>query len=547
MAPHKMKIRSLEGGTSPQRKKTLLALLKDTLRVRFSKLTEAGDSFVVVCLSDDDVNKLIKSANFEKFREKQFKPVIPPHLRALRSLFLRDVDPEIMEYTEEDIFHEIQRENQWAKVEEVKKFGLLLKVQLADIDMADRALKEGLVMFSRHTNPATIEKEDYVDLTPCWKCYAYDHPVKSCPKPADYKICSECSSKEHIYRECRNEHRQCVNCGQQHRTLASVCQVRRELIRKTREARKAQTQSQTTNNSYANAVRGGTAEAPQGHGNRTNNGTILQLNSGNHMKIITILIHAHLINLARPGSFGRTVSELLAKNGLQDVALPDDVPSAEVFSVRMGEGIPPVETVTTTAAETTTITAGASTDATAGENPGTTAPTSTGEDTESQRGTESQQNQQQQQQQQRAAQQQQRQHLQQQQLHTLVHQQRLDSSHTPAQVETDEEDITESDTSQTSVSVGSEADADDEVEDEEEPAANEETAEEPTTQQSLSEAQGTRKTQHPAVTHTSPAVTRTTSKQNSRQEGRQVTFQQGSSTPYTHEKKHNRQTIKKSK
>lgn len=46
---------------------------------------------------------------------------------------------------------------------------------------------------------------------------------------------------------------------------------------------------------------------------------------------MVIIIHAHLANIANPGTFDKTVKTLLQQNNLLEVNLPDDASSAETF------------------------------------------------------------------------------------------------------------------------------------------------------------------------------------------------------------------------
>lgn len=64
--------------------------------------------------------------------------------------------------------------------------------------------------------------------------------------------------------------------------------------------------------------------------------TILNLNTVQSFKVMVITIQAHLANMAKPGTFGKTVRELLRLNNLPDVVLPDDAPSFESFSAING-------------------------------------------------------------------------------------------------------------------------------------------------------------------------------------------------------------------
>lgn len=64
--------------------------------------------------------------------------------------------------------------------------------------------------------------------------------------------------------------------------------------------------------------------------------TVLNLNIVGSFQVMVIIIQAHLANMAKPGSFGRTLRELLRLNNLPDVVVPDDAPSCEIFGAING-------------------------------------------------------------------------------------------------------------------------------------------------------------------------------------------------------------------
>lgn len=57
----------------------------------------------------------------------------------------------------------------------------------------------------------------------------------------------------------------------------------------------------------------------------------LQLNPDMSFKAMVIIILAHLANIARPGTFGAIIKQLLKQSNLPEVILPDDAPSADIF------------------------------------------------------------------------------------------------------------------------------------------------------------------------------------------------------------------------
>lgn len=338
MSSKRVRVRSLEGGTSAQRKTTLRGLLFNN-GVKFSRLIEANEAFIAVCLEENDVDAMISVKVKDILEVNKFEVIIPPPLRARKSIVIRRLEPEIVANDERDIKHEIQNFNEWAIIEEVVKLrniNHMLKIRFRDIAMAKKAMNNGLVMYSYHISQSQIEQEEFFPLTPCWTCYKYDHAARVCPNK-DLIVCSECAQSGHRFRDCKNRDTpKCLNCAGSHRTLAAQCPIRKDIIKKKRdESKTRRASSQAT---YAQATRSTTQTTKQAPipKQSTQPATVLNLNSDLSVKILTITINAHLHNIARPGTFGRTVKHLLQLNGLPEVILPDNAPSADIFGVISG-------------------------------------------------------------------------------------------------------------------------------------------------------------------------------------------------------------------
>ena len=55
--------------------------------------------------------------------------------------------------------------------------------------------------------------------------------ANKCSKPPDYKICSKCSSTDHILSNCTSATVKCVNCGGPHVTRSPSCPTRKDLLK----------------------------------------------------------------------------------------------------------------------------------------------------------------------------------------------------------------------------------------------------------------------------------------------------------------------------
>ncbi|KAG7164521.1 hypothetical protein Hamer_G031123, partial [Homarus americanus] len=59
---------------------------------------------------------------------------------------------------------------------------------------------------------------------------------------------------------------------------------------------------------------------------------VLQLGNNLSVKIMTSIIHAHIMNIARPGTFAKAARDMFAADNLPDMEFPNDVPSSEIFN-----------------------------------------------------------------------------------------------------------------------------------------------------------------------------------------------------------------------
>lgn len=83
-------------------------------------------------------------------------------------------------------------------------------------------------------NDFKIKAEEYIPITTWKRCYKVeDHYTKDCKKDKEYKICSECASVEHTWRDCKTDLKKCINGSGNHRTLAYNCPIKKKAKRKT--------------------------------------------------------------------------------------------------------------------------------------------------------------------------------------------------------------------------------------------------------------------------------------------------------------------------
>lgn len=300
-------------------RRELLGILAPSVRV--ARLIPTWDGVAVVTASDKDTDTIFKDEVLKALLEGGFNPLLPPELKAQRTVLCFQLDELICEHTAEGIQEEIERSNGWAKVAEVYKFprSSTVKITFRSSEMSKKATDNGILMFSMSVPPHQIRQEVYIPILSCNRCYAVEtHATSQCPHPNTYKRCSECASSDHTFRDCQAREKKCINCDGPHSARAMRCPVRKEALReKEEEQRRNRTQP---NFSYSQA-----AQAPP-----------TQNVAGHNLTGLMCVLHAHLVNSARPGSFQATLNESLRLNGLPEVRLPPHPPSSDILRAITG-------------------------------------------------------------------------------------------------------------------------------------------------------------------------------------------------------------------
>ncbi|KAF2348058.1 hypothetical protein FHG87_021186 [Trinorchestia longiramus] len=195
------------------------------------RLTDTRTGFYAVTDEANTINKLTSNKAIKALKKLNLKPIIPPDLRARRSVFIRQIDYYIGSKNPKEIKEEIQRIQPWLQLSEVikiKQYTHLLKIVIAETTIAQRILTEGFEMFNTKITARQCEQETYTHILICYKCYEFEsHPTHECRSTV--QVCSECSSPDHIYTQYNNTIKKCINCNGAHRTLAASCPHRREV------------------------------------------------------------------------------------------------------------------------------------------------------------------------------------------------------------------------------------------------------------------------------------------------------------------------------
>ena len=280
-------------------------------KVYVNKIIENKEAFFVI--TDNKVmDTLLREENRQLFAARGLEIQYPPEYEAARTVLLRNVDNVISAMTEQEITSNINKELKIKQVIKTPNSQHMLKIVFNTTEDADKAVRDGLQIKYQRFQGRNIEKEVFIPVVPCYRCYSYEHQKRNCPKSDHYKICSNCAREGHTYGDCNEEIFKCINCGQNYRTLAAKCPIRKDIIRTKIRERRARSQS---------VKRGETARTVTPH-------DIIRTHKlpENYLAVM-----AATINLADkreaevPGIFTYIVDEMLRANNIPDVIFPDTV------------------------------------------------------------------------------------------------------------------------------------------------------------------------------------------------------------------------------
>ena len=300
-----------------------------------TELKEGKGVFYAI-VRQEQIESVINDEVKSTFLNNGFEITTPIEYDSLRSVIINHLDKVITEYSDAEVIESINCSNDWAEVLEIIRItttGRLLKIKFKSTAMAQRAINEGIIILYQKINPKHVEKEVFVRITPCYNCYQYTHKTRECPQERK-TLCSFCATEGHKHNECTNTEPKCINCSGKHRTLASSCKIRRDIIKeKTKEIRarsRSRSQGRVT---YAQRMTGtatsSTTTQSQSHINIESNNETKQLIT----KIITSVAFSHYMEALNPGSFQRNMDEMFKLNGLPQMQFPKNIVTENILEI----------------------------------------------------------------------------------------------------------------------------------------------------------------------------------------------------------------------
>lgn len=323
----RVKIKS-QNPKDPRRRTKILEILSCN-DVYVTRLIPVNDGFVIITSNNNEMDKIFNKETDKQLQENDFWPQIPAELTSNRSVLLFRVDNHIHDNTERSIKEEIQRQNEWVgELTKVSKFekGNIIKVTFNETQKARKAQETGLKLFSMKIPQYDIKQDEYIGILTCMRCYQMeDHSTAQCTQERSYKICSECSSHDHIWRDCEEGRaKKCISCNGPHSTLAMGCPKRKAIVNQKRKEQKEK--GSTT---YSETLKRNTSRQPQVIQNQPVNTTE---NGSERTTIYQAMLHSHFVNVGRPGSYSQTFNNLMVAHNLPTLNIQEDPPSLEIIT-----------------------------------------------------------------------------------------------------------------------------------------------------------------------------------------------------------------------
>lgn len=294
-----------------------------SFNIQCSRAIRVNAEFILLyCNTADDIESMFGLECIAELNKIDCQPQLPPYIHTKRSIVIKRIDPFIYEQESDVIKTEIENQNIGLIINSIFKFpnSKTLKVTFTRVDMVDAAINRGLYMFNLSISHFNIERDNYVHLLVCYRCYQWnDHVAANCKKDISYKVCSICSSEHHTYKECDNNVKKCINCRGDHSTLSFTCPRRKECAEKV--------SNQISPNPVSSLLAPSSNKASTSYRKSVANTPSYDANiNDNILKSTMCVIICSLKKYEEPNEFNNDLASLLESNGLPALTIGNVTP-----------------------------------------------------------------------------------------------------------------------------------------------------------------------------------------------------------------------------
>ncbi len=309
------------GAPSKEKKLKLLEILFSK-EIHITKVFPANDGFALLLLNEEHVDKVFYRDIKEALEKENFTPILPPEQKVKRSVIVTRVDGVIYdEHEPNDIALEMEARNPWmeGEIEQLFMFpnSPTLKITFTQSATAKKCVERGFLAYNISVPPNDIKQETYIPVKCCMHCFQLEgHSTRECQMSKDTKLCSECSKAGHLWYQCKEEEKKCVNCSGSHSTMAMRCPKRKEIIKKKREEEQGKNRL-----SYKEAAK---INLQRGTQPTTGLWNVPAVTKEEMLKIHICVAHARMKDTDLPGSYETELNKILKLNNLPAIKVPKD-------------------------------------------------------------------------------------------------------------------------------------------------------------------------------------------------------------------------------
>ena len=171
-----IKIKDTQPEQSQNRKETLWRALEEK-EIIVNSISDGKDIYSIR-LNDKNLDKLADETLNHGFE------IMKPHdYDSRKTIVVRKIDPYIKKTSSNKLIKSIEERNPGIRVTEIIKLphrNSIIKIKLKEIGMVQFCKDNGLTIRNQHVEAHNIEKEIYITLIPCYRCYDYEHSTDEC-------------------------------------------------------------------------------------------------------------------------------------------------------------------------------------------------------------------------------------------------------------------------------------------------------------------------------------------------------------------------------
>ncbi len=208
--------------------------------------------------------------------------------------------------------------NDWIKIRDIEniyKFpnSPTIKITFYLPLLAQKCTEKGLKAFKISIPGNEIKLETYIPIKCCMRCYTLEqHYTNECQKSREYKLCSECGTEGHLWHQCVETNKRCVNCGGDNSALQMKCPKRKEIL-KTKRAQLKERENMT----YSNITESNLLP-------KMPTFNVPTITKDEMLKIHICVAHAQAKNQETPGCYSNVLNKTLTMNNLPNIIIPTD-------------------------------------------------------------------------------------------------------------------------------------------------------------------------------------------------------------------------------